>query len=204
MEQERVNHRLQEGDRWVEARMQRISEIEDLAEEMKQLKAHERLQRMHRQWGRLEAEQQSRVNANRQAQLERLRPLTAMGVDLEKLVMSERISPMLARNEALAARRQTVAQRDRHRAHTELKLAKEQARFADLSITRKTAEDRAERLWHLEMAGTTSAAAMAATHPGVNDSFGQPGPLEYAKYESGEGMHLPEPGDLEGSMTMES
>ena len=117
MENERIRHRMESGDRWVAERMTKVIDMEDLAEEMKHLKAEERLNRMHRLWGKIEAEHQKHVNENRRLQCQRLQPLKSIGVDVEKLVMSQRISPMLHRNEALAHQRQSVAQKDRRSHH---------------------------------------------------------------------------------------
>jgi len=113
MENERIRHRMQSGDNWVAERMTKITDLEDLHDEMKHLKADERLHRMHRLWGKIEATHQDKVNENRRLQCARLQPLKSIGVDVEKLVMSQRISPMLHRNEALAHQRQSVAQKDR-------------------------------------------------------------------------------------------
>ena len=149
MENERIRHRMRSGDTWVAERMTKITDLEDLAEEMKHLKAEERLERMHRQWARIEKEHQKHVNANRKAQAQRLQPLKSIGVDVDKLVYSERISPMLHRNEALAHARQAVAQADRRKMNYDLAMAVERQRLADLSVTRRTAEDRAEAIWRL-------------------------------------------------------
>lgn len=135
---------------WVNERMNKITEEEDLAEELKLLKAKQRLNHMQRNWSVMEQRRQQMVNENRLAQIGRLRPLTSMGIDVERLVMSERISPLEHRNLALADSRQMVAQRDRQRQAEEIKLAKEQVRLQDLGLTRKTAEDRAESLWRMQ------------------------------------------------------
>merc|ERR1711959_698409 len=100
--------------------------------------------------GSMEEDRQQMVNQNRYTQISRLRPLTSMGIDVQKLVMSDRISPLEHRNLALADSRQIVAQRDRKRQHEELKIARESQRLQDLALTRKTAEDRAESLWRMQ------------------------------------------------------
>merc|ERR1712166_1660789 len=116
---------------------------------MKQLKAKERLIRSTRCWSQLEIERQKMVNENRINQMERLRPLSTMGVDVEMLCTAERISPMLHRNEALANARHFVAQKDRQQFGIEHRVSKEQSRLLDLAITRRTAEDRAESMWRI-------------------------------------------------------
>jgi len=168
MENERIRQRLDAGDLWVNDRMEKVLEVEDLAEEMKHLRSQQRLERTKRCWSTLEKDHEQRVGNNRLKQIERLRPLAKcmMGLDLEKLCMQERISPLMHRNEALMLARQSVAQEDRIQAHHELKAAKEAVRLNDLSYTRKNAEDRAESMWRLANAIPLTA-TMDSLRPGL-------------------------------------
>lgn len=166
MEEERIRQRMIAGDRWVADRMHKITEIEDLDEEMKQMKAKERLMRTYRCWSELDMQRDMMANDNRINQMQRLRPLSTLGVDLQKLCMGERISPMLHRNEALTNARQMVAQQDRQKMDIDLRVSKEQQRLLDLAITRRTAEDRAESQWRIANQIPLSA-TMDSLRPGM-------------------------------------
>merc|ERR1711939_589868 len=109
-----------------------------------------------------------------------------MGVDIDALVMAERISPMEHRNMALAHARQTVAQADRREQHHILKAAKEAVMLQDLAVTRKTAEDRAESLWRIE-----NAIPLTATMDSLNRGGGATRPFSAGdRVEEGYGVEL--------------
>jgi len=151
LERQRLRTREEAGNRWVEKRMLHTAELESIASQIKKEKADERLDHMRQHWSRIEDEQLRRKAENRALQLERLRPLTALGTDVASLIVDQPPSPMMQRMSAIAHIHQSSAQKQRQDLHKELDRAKRSQRLADLSCTRQTAENRAEQNWLLEM-----------------------------------------------------
>merc|ERR1712166_1378665 len=158
LELERLETREQAGDRWVEKRMCHTAELEKVATQIKLQRSESRLEAMKKKWHTMEDETLSRKSQNRAMQLERLRPLTALGTDVASLIVDHVPSPMLQRMAAIADIHQSSAHQQRSSLHSALCSAKRKQRLNDLGATRQTAENRAEQTWlvHLEQKGLAS------------------------------------------------